>query len=118
MSRDCARPAAPPRHAERLPCPRTRCTVNPCGSACRNRLGSLASDAGRAYVRKTADFRTCGWVMRVAIYLRVSTDGQTVENQRRELLAVAERHRWEIAGEFVDRGISGAKGRDNRPGLD
>jgi DNA invertase Pin-like site-specific DNA recombinase len=56
--------------------------------------------------------------MRAAIYLRVSTDGQTVENQRRELLAVAERHGWEIAGEFVDRGISGAKGRDRRPGLD
>jgi DNA invertase Pin-like site-specific DNA recombinase len=56
--------------------------------------------------------------MRAAIYLRVSTDGQTVENQRRELLAVAERHGWEIAGEFVDRGISGAKGRDGRPGLD
>jgi DNA invertase Pin-like site-specific DNA recombinase len=29
---------------------------------------------------------------RVALYLRVSTDGQTVENQRRELEAVAERH--------------------------
>src|SRR5690242_17905556 len=56
--------------------------------------------------------------MRAAIYLRVSTDGQTVENQRRELLAVAKRHGWEIAGEFVDRGISGAKGRDSRPGLD
>jgi DNA invertase Pin-like site-specific DNA recombinase len=28
------------------------------------------------------------------------------------------RHGWEIAGEFVDRGISGAKGRDRRPGLD
>ena len=56
--------------------------------------------------------------MRAAIYLRVSTDGQTVENQRRELLAVAKRHGWEIAGEFIDRGISGAKGRDRRPGLD
>jgi DNA invertase Pin-like site-specific DNA recombinase len=56
--------------------------------------------------------------MRAAIYLRVSTDGQTVENQRRELLAAAKRHGWEIAGEFIDRGISGAKGRDHRPGLD
>src|SRR5690242_6301150 len=56
--------------------------------------------------------------MRAAIYLRVSTDGQTVENQRRELLAVAKRHGWEIAGEFIDRGIGGAKGRDRRPGLD
>jgi DNA invertase Pin-like site-specific DNA recombinase len=55
---------------------------------------------------------------RVAIYLRVSTTGQTVENQRRELEAVAERHGWEIAKVFADEGISGAKGREKRPGLD
>ena len=52
---------------------------------------------------------------RVALYARVSTDGQSVENQLRELRAVAERHAWEIVGEFTDRGISGAKGRDGRP---
>src|SRR5918912_3980790 len=55
---------------------------------------------------------------RVAIYLRVSTTGQTVENQRRELHAAAERHGWQIVREFEDAGISGAKGRDQRPGLD
>src|SRR5262249_16959056 len=55
---------------------------------------------------------------RIAIYLRVSTDGQTVENQRRELLAVAARHGWAVALEVADRGISGAKGRAGRPGLD
>ncbi|MDQ7089735.1 MAG: recombinase family protein [Methylococcales bacterium] len=33
---------------------------------------------------------------RVAIYIRVSTDGQTTENQRRELLNVAEHAGWEI----------------------
>ncbi|QOJ37268.1 MAG: recombinase family protein [Nitrospira sp.] len=52
---------------------------------------------------------------RVALYARVSTDGQSVENQLRELREVARRHGWEIVGEFVDRGISGAKGRDQRP---
>ena len=52
---------------------------------------------------------------RVALYARVSTDGQSVENQLRELRAVAERHSWEIVGEFIDKGISGAKGRDERP---
>jgi DNA invertase Pin-like site-specific DNA recombinase len=31
---------------------------------------------------------------RVAIYLRVSTNEQTTANQRRELKAVANRHRW------------------------
>jgi DNA invertase Pin-like site-specific DNA recombinase len=55
---------------------------------------------------------------RVALYLRVSTDGQTVENQRRELEAVAQRHGWQIVHAFADEGISGAKGRDKRPALD
>ena len=55
---------------------------------------------------------------RVALYLRVSTDGQTVENQRRELHAAAARHGWEIVQQFADRGISGAGGRDKRPALD
>jgi DNA invertase Pin-like site-specific DNA recombinase len=52
---------------------------------------------------------------RVALYARVSTDGQSVENQLRELRVVAERHGWEVVGEFTDKGISGAKGRDERP---
>jgi DNA invertase Pin-like site-specific DNA recombinase len=55
---------------------------------------------------------------RVAIYLRVSTTEQTVENQRRELQAVAERHGWCVVATFKDEGISGTKGRDRRPGLD
>ena len=55
---------------------------------------------------------------RVAIYTRVSTDGQSVENQRRELLAVAERRGWEIVQEYSDHGISGAKDRDKRPAFD
>src|SRR5258708_12460454 len=55
---------------------------------------------------------------RVAIYLRVSTDGQTVENQRRELRAAAKRHGWRVVETFADEGISGAKSRDKRPGLD
>lgn len=55
---------------------------------------------------------------RVALYTRVSTDQQTTENQRRELIAVAERMGWEIVCEFEDQGISGAKGRDQRPAYD
>ena len=55
---------------------------------------------------------------RVALYVRVSTDGQTTENQRRELVDVAGRHGWEIVETFTDKGISGAKGRDQRPGFD
>ena len=39
-------------------------------------------------------------------------------DQRRELEAAAERQSWEIVAVFRDDGISGAKGRDGRPGLD
>jgi DNA invertase Pin-like site-specific DNA recombinase len=55
---------------------------------------------------------------RAAIYLRVSTGGQTVENQRRELEQVAERRGWTVVAVYQDEGISGAKGRDKRPGFD
>ena len=55
---------------------------------------------------------------RTAFYLRVSQDTQTTENQRRELIAVAARNGWEIVAEFCDEGISGAKGRDQRPAYD
>jgi DNA invertase Pin-like site-specific DNA recombinase len=53
-----------------------------------------------------------------AIYVRVSTDGQTVENQTRELRQIAQRRGWEIVETYSDAGISGAKSRKDRPGLD
>jgi DNA invertase Pin-like site-specific DNA recombinase len=56
---------------------------------------------------------------RVALYLRVSTDKkQTVKNQRLELEKVAQNHGWKIVSVFKDEGISGAKGREQRPGFD
>ncbi|MBX2897942.1 recombinase family protein [Candidatus Obscuribacterales bacterium] len=55
---------------------------------------------------------------RVAIYARVSTPSQTVENQLIELRAVAQRSGWQIVVELTDNGISGAKGRDQRPAFD
>ncbi|MFL4984815.1 MAG: recombinase family protein [Xanthobacteraceae bacterium] len=55
---------------------------------------------------------------RVALYLRVSTSGQTVDNQRRELEDAAARHGWHIVAIYADAGISGAKSREKRPGLD
>jgi DNA invertase Pin-like site-specific DNA recombinase len=54
----------------------------------------------------------------VALYLRVSTGEQNVDNQRRELTAAAKRHGWRIVAEFADNGISGSNGRDKRPGFD
>ena len=54
-----------------------------------------------------------------AIYARVSTrNGQTTENQLRELRAVAERNGWEVVTVYTDNGVSGTKGHDQRPGLD
>jgi DNA invertase Pin-like site-specific DNA recombinase len=59
-----------------------------------------------------------GMGKRAAIYVRVSTDKQTVENQVRELRQIAERRGWEVVAQYNDAGISGSKGRDHRPGLD
>ena len=50
--------------------------------------------------------------------MRVSTDHQSVESQIRELRQVAERREWHVAEVYRDAGINGAKGRDQRPGLD
>ena len=48
---------------------------------------------------------------RVALYVRVSTDHQSVRNQEIELQAVAERHGWTVVAVYQDQGICGAKGR-------
>ncbi len=55
---------------------------------------------------------------RVALYARVSTAGrgQDVGLQLAELRQVALQRGWEVAGEYVDEGESGAK--DSRPALD
>jgi DNA invertase Pin-like site-specific DNA recombinase len=55
---------------------------------------------------------------RAALYLRVSTDGQTVDNQRLALEAVCDQRGWEVVEVYADNGVSGAKGRNQRPGLD
>ncbi len=54
----------------------------------------------------------------VALYTRVSTDRQTTENQERELRAIAARAGWDAVKVYCDEGISGAKGRDERPAFD
>lgn len=55
--------------------------------------------------------------LRVALYLRVSKRDQTEENQRTALRQVAEQRGWQTV-EYVDHGISGAKGREKRPNFD
>jgi DNA invertase Pin-like site-specific DNA recombinase len=55
--------------------------------------------------------------MRVALYARCSTlNGQHPEMQLAELREYAARRGWEVAGDYVDEGISGA--RERRPELD
>jgi DNA invertase Pin-like site-specific DNA recombinase len=55
---------------------------------------------------------------RIALYLRVSTGEQTVENQQQALQEWADQRGYQIFATFSDNGISGSKGRDKRPGLD
>ena len=52
-----------------------------------------------------------------ALYLRVSTDGQTTVNQERELRSAAETKGWTVTEVYRDAGVSGAKAREERPGL-
>jgi DNA invertase Pin-like site-specific DNA recombinase len=53
-----------------------------------------------------------------ALYVRVSTDKQTIQNQIAALTAIAEARGWEVVQVYQDAGVSGAKGRKDRPGLD
>jgi DNA invertase Pin-like site-specific DNA recombinase len=57
---------------------------------------------------------------RAAIYARVSTRNghQNPETQLLALRQVAERAGWQVVEEYVDYGISGAKGRHQRPAFD
>ncbi len=57
-------------------------------------------------------------IKRAAIYIRVSTDGQTVDNQRLELEQAAEQAGWEIVVVYDDNGVSGAKSREHREAFD
>lgn len=56
--------------------------------------------------------------MKVAIYVRVSTNEQTTENQVLELKAWAGRAGHEIVAIYDDNGVSGAKGREHRVEFD
>jgi DNA invertase Pin-like site-specific DNA recombinase len=67
---------------------------------------------------KISAFGPRGQQMKAAIYARVSTKGkdQDVNMQVRELREYCERRGWQVAGEFMDIGVSGTK--EKRPELD
>ena len=53
---------------------------------------------------------------RAAVYSRISTPGQHLENQILDLRKLAAQRGFEVVKEYCDRGISGSKAK--RPGLD
>ena len=55
---------------------------------------------------------------RVALYVRASSDQQTVQNQLAELRRAIEFEGWTEVAVYADEGVSGSKGRRDRPGLD
>jgi DNA invertase Pin-like site-specific DNA recombinase len=56
--------------------------------------------------------------LRVGLYLRVSTSGQTCDNQRIDLERVAEQRGWTIVDTYIDHGVSGTKAREKRAAFD
>jgi DNA invertase Pin-like site-specific DNA recombinase len=76
------------------------------------RRSSIGTAAGRI------DAMTSTPTKRVAIYARVSTvgKGQDVGMQLDELRQVVGQRGWQVAGEYIDDGVSGTK--DSRPALD
>ena len=56
-------------------------------------------------------------VRKVAIYSRVSTLDQTIDNQLLELRDHCSKMGWEIVKEYADKGLSGTLSRDKRPAL-
>jgi DNA invertase Pin-like site-specific DNA recombinase len=54
--------------------------------------------------------------LRAAVYARVSTRDQNTKQQLRELRAYCAARGWQLAGEFVDHGVSGKKA--SRPEMD
>jgi DNA invertase Pin-like site-specific DNA recombinase len=104
------------------------CAKNPCEIELTNTAQMLKFTNGKERVQERVAYCTLahhvtlgfgvGNMKCVALYVRVSTDQQTVENQIQELTAIAQRRGWTITQTYRDEGISGAKGRDKRPGLD
>ncbi|PPR20385.1 MAG: hypothetical protein CFH39_02268 [Alphaproteobacteria bacterium MarineAlpha10_Bin2] len=54
---------------------------------------------------------------KVALYCRVSTLDQTIDNQLIELRDHCSKMEWEVVKEYADEGLSGTLSRDKRPAL-
>ena len=73
---------------------------------------------GLSFSEPDAEVDSMAKAKRAAIYLRVFTGEQNVEDQRRDLEAAAAQRGWTIIGTYADKGISGSKRWDERASLD
>ena len=55
-------------------------------------------------------------IIRAAYYLRISTEAQELDNQRREIMPFIERRGWKLVHPFEDV-MSGRKSEKDRPGF-
>lgn len=78
----------------------------------------------KVLIHPVQDLTLCNYIVtrkimkKTAVYVRVSTSKQDTTNQLMELRDLAKRMNLEIVQEYIDNGISGSKGREERPGLD
>jgi hypothetical protein len=79
----------------------------------RRRFASLKNGPRRLYYIPRMNSQK---LIRVACYLRVSTETQERDNQRQEILPFIERRNWQLVQSFEDV-MSGRKSEKNRPGL-
>lgn len=59
-----------------------------------------------------------GKLKRAALYLRFSTSGHPVDNQRIDLERACEQRGWRIVDTYSDHGTSGGKGHEKRPAFE
>ena len=98
---------ARPIHTFLKPIPKTHLSRR-CWNADKSRFFGSFADEGRAFHERQPH----------SPRRDLRTSSQTTENELRELRQVAERHGWRVVAELTDNGVSGARGRDARPGLD
>jgi hypothetical protein len=119
------RPLDCPEAGEKLPCAGVRINPTQIGSAKPNEIDALLTAAKPYEIKAVCSHGNATVALnrekamkRAAIYLRVSTVDQHTSNQEHELRQAAERAGWEVVKVYRDHGISGAKGRDQRPAFD
>src|SRR5689334_12158490 len=94
---------------------RPRCELHLCNTGCRPVNCSYRLTITSTYAGSSSSSRALS-AMRAAIYARVSTTDQTCDLQLRELRQYISARGWQVAGDYVDTGWSGAAAA--RPELD